>query len=1546
MYHDEPVHVSVINGTSANIQQLAQILVPLRMLVSAHSPQPQTQANHNSRSISQNSNIVLILDQGVSTSNLLQQQRTCYPDTLIIVAGEASYNRQNLMLASGATDYITYPFCPDEVLNKFRFYHQHCCLQRQYAIHHHLLERQSERWTLLLEGTGDGIFDWNIRTDHLVLSAHWMSMLGYRPEELVGDLLTWVSLLHPDDRDRALNTQEAYLNRDIPEYRNEFRLRCADGSYKWILSRGQAVWDKEGRPTRMVGAHQDISQRKQVEVELDQYNALLKHTEKSSKTGGWLVNFETGQEIWTEGTYRIFGLSNENLLPSCVDNLDFYLSFFPTESRDIVREAFYSLIDHGNPYALETPLMNAQGDQLWIRIVGQAIYSADRLVGCMGNLMDISDRKANELALQHSESRLKEAQHVAQVGSWEVDRQAWTLQWSEEIYRMLGLDPSQFSPDPDQVFDLIHPEDKPIVQEMVERALQSGEPYEIEHRVYHSDGSIRYFVSKGKPIYNTSGEMTKLFGTVLDVSDRKQLELALKASEAQLSNILDSIGASVGNFYVDQDNHWETIYHSLGCISVFGYSLEEFSVDLWLSSIVSEDYQTFFPEALKAIREERTATFEYRYYHPTGEIRWIADTFTSRWDPQTERWVVTLVGVDISDRKAAEEKIQVQQQFLNDIMKTVPCAIFVRDSDGKFLTLNQAASEIHGVSPEQLIGKYETEVNPCFSAERLRKILDENQRVIQSGRSQSFWDQRLITASGEERWFHTYLIPYLKKDGEIIGVIGASIDVTENKHIGQALRESESRFRTIFENAQIGIVVCTLPEFRFSLVNPFFEELLGYSTEELSTLSWQQISYCDPSNTTELDVSTNVDIGIEHILNQGRPESTESYQTEQRFICKTGEMIWTHLIISALRNSQGQVIGIIALVEDISDRKRAELALRDSENRFRNLIEQTTDWVWQIDAEGSFIYVSPQVESILGYPPSHILGKNMLDFIAPPERDHIYHVLSSFTQDITSFTRLEKTLIRRDGVAVILESSASPVIDMEGKMQGYRGISRDITERKQAETRLKQAKQEAEAANLAKSQFLANMSHELRTPLNAILGFAQIMHYDSHLTNEHQGFIQTILQSGEHLLELINEVLDLSKIEAGHATLDLSTVYLPEFLQSLTTMLHHQASSKGLQLEFHLDRSIPPYVTTDQHKLRQVLINLLGNAIKFTDDGQVTLRVVAAMPVDVNQDYLRQVMVTFEVKDTGIGISPEDQLSVFEAFEQVKHDHKFTEGTGLGLTISNRLVELMGGKILLHSSLGEGSTFYFSIPMELATTSAEPNYLPSLNQVVGISSSEQRYRVLVADDRYENSQFIQQILCAVGFDAMVVENGEEAIATWRTWHPHLILMDLNMPSIDGYAATRLIRAEEQSSMADPSSSDRLKHTVIIAMSASTFERDRTYAIGVGCDDFLSKPVHLKALFEKIQDHLPVQYLYSPSSRQEAYPDISAEMLDIMPISWIQALYDSTVICDSSRINHLLQDIPISYPELRNGLGYYSDSDRLDLLLELLGNYLHNSHSLS
>ncbi|MDF0555299.1 response regulator [Kamptonema sp. UHCC 0994] len=500
---------------------------------------------------------------------------------------------------------------------------------------------------------------------------------------------------------------------------------------------------------------------------------------------------------------------------------------------------------------------------------------------------------------------------------------------------------------------------------------------------------------------------------------------------------------------------------------------------------------------------------------------------------------------------------------------------------------------------------------------------------------------------------------------------------------------------------------------------------------------------------------------------------------------------------------------------------------------------------------------------------------------------------------------------------------------------------------------LQQAAIAADTANRAKSEFLAAMSHELRTPLNAILGFTQVMSRDPALNQQQQENLGIINRAGEHLLNLINDILEMSKIEAGQAELNLSNFDLIGLLFSLEEMLRLKAQSKGLYLIFDIAPDVPQYVQADEGKLRQILINILGNAVKFTEKGSVTLRVknkeIATHSNITEQIELKNqvesinypstiynpssIILQFEVQDTGPGISSTEIHQLFQAFTQTEAGRKSQQGTGLGLPISQKFVQLMGGDIAVRSILDLGTVFTFDIPVGIVEARDIQTSKPQ-QKVIGLMPNQPNYRILVVEDRHENRLLLVALIRAIGFEVCEAENGREAIDLWSSWEPHLIWMDMRMPVMDGYEATKYIKKHLKN-----------QKTAIIGITASAFEEERSQALSAGCDDFVRKPFRDEAILEMMAKHLQVRYLYQDSESSdvllsgqvmlEIQEVLTPQAMASMPKKWTEELQQAATELDEKQIFILLNQVREEYPQVISAIEDLVNNFRFDLIVDLI-----------
>jgi signal transduction histidine kinase/CheY-like chemotaxis protein len=474
---------------------------------------------------------------------------------------------------------------------------------------------------------------------------------------------------------------------------------------------------------------------------------------------------------------------------------------------------------------------------------------------------------------------------------------------------------------------------------------------------------------------------------------------------------------------------------------------------------------------------------------------------------------------------------------------------------------------------------------------------------------------------------------------------------------------------------------------------------------------------------------------------------------------------------------------------------------------------------------------------------------------------------------------------------------------------------------RRAQAREKQEKEKAEAANKAKSVFLASMSHELRTPLNAILGFSSLMRNDAGISEDQRKILDIINHSGKHLLKLINDVLDMAKVEAGRVVVENKPVDLGEIVRDVVGLLGLRADEKGINLIMDQSSVFPRFARTDESKLRQVIINLVGNAIKFTQQGAVTLR-LNARPSETPE----RLLLIIEVEDTGIGISPEDQLHIFNPFVQVGKQSA-QKGTGLGLAITRKYLELMGGRISVESVPGEGSTFRVELPVGRVEESDVKTFDISRGRVIGLASGQPEYRILIVEDQEENWLLLQRLLEDIGLTARVAVNGAESIEMFLDWRPQIIMMDIRMPIMDGMEAAQRIRKLDGGT-----------DVKIIALTASVYKEERDNVLAAGMDDFIRKPYRADEIFDCLKRHIGVRFIYEEASDTIAVePNVAldAEVLAALPEELRGKLADALINLDVTGIADIIRDITELDPKLGGMLNNYAGRLEYSAVLQVL-----------
>ncbi len=760
-----------------------------------------------------------------------------------------------------------------------------------------------------------------------------------------------------------------------------------------------------------------------------------------------------------------------------------------------------------------------------------------------------------------------------------------------------------------------------------------------------------------------------------------------------------------------------------------------------------------------------------------------------------------------------EKQTRFEESRFKTIIENLEDAYYENDLKGIYTYVNKAAALHFGRPRNELIGSSYKENTPAYLHERL---FTEFSRIYQTGKSSKIIDNEIIRPDGTG--FFSEITAALMRDeaGNPTGFSGISRDVTEKKKAQIALEKSEEKYRTILNSIEDGYFEVDLTG-QFVFVNHAMCRMLGYEAEEMLSISNKD--YMDEENARKVYQAFN------KMYRTGTPSSFLQYE----IIKKDGTHAYHEVTFSLLRDRNGVPIGFRGISRDLTEKIMVERALILSEERYRNILTTIDEGYFETDLAGRLTFINDAMATIFKYTKEELLGKPHKNYMDKKNADKVFKAYNQIFQTGRSNPSLQYEIVQKNGALRSIESSVSLMKGIDNTVKGFRGIARDITERRQFIRDLEKAKKGAEQASLAKSEFLANMSHEIRTPMNGVLGMYNLL-LGTELTAEQIDFVDTGKRSAEALLTVINDILDFSKIEAGRLDIEQIDFDLRKSIDEIVSLPAIQAHTKGLEFIYEVGHDVPTLLRGDPGRLRQVIVNLCTNAIKFTDSGEVVFR------VSLEKESATRATLHFSVQDTGIGISRKDQKRLFRSFQQV--DASTTRkygGTGLGLAISKKLVELMGGKISLESRPGKGSTFWFTTMFQKQNNVREKRF-DHLETIQG-------KRILIVDDNQTNLDILCGYLTHWGCACDQALSGQMALTLMRALvkakAPYdLVISDMLMPKMDGGELGRIIKA-------DPA----LKNTRLIMLTSQGLRGDGAQMKEIGFAAYLHKPVRRSLLYD-------------------------------------------------------------------------------------------------
>ncbi len=1489
-----------------------------------------------------------IILQHYTTPNVYDASHQVLLET---IAGQAATAIENARLYDQAQREIAERVRAEEELRRYQEHLEELVEERTAD-----LRASEERYRSLFDGVPVGLYRTTPEGQALDANLANVQMLGFqsREELLAGNVIS--NYVDPQDRVRwqALMEREG----DVRDF--EAKMYRQDGAVIWVNDNARAVKDEQGQVLYYEGSVEDITERKQAEAELRKYQEHLEELveERTAELQESEERYRTLFDGVPAGIYQTTPLGQIlDANPAAVEMLGYpsRQDLLAARTTDLFVNPMEAArarvsIDRGKTvHDFEMRLRKYDGTIIWMNYSARAVRDEQgQVLYYEGAMQDITERRRAEAELRKYQEQLEEL----------VEERTAELRASEERYRtlfdgvpvglyrskpsgqivdansalveMLGFPSREEYLTTDSASLYVDPADRVHWKALMERA---GTVRDFEAQLQKRDGSVIWVCDTARTVRDGQGQILYYEGSLEDITERKQAQQKLEASEEQFRTLYQATRDAV--MLLDDTAFFDC---NPATLEIFGCETREQFVGKHPSEF-SPEYQpdgqdsvSLSARRIETALREGSCFFEWQHIRLDG-VEFPAEVLLSAMEIRGRK-ILQAVVRDITERKQAEAELRKYQEHLEELVKErtaelqeseeryrtlfdgVPVGLYRTTPAGEILVVNRAGIEMFRAKSLEETLALDTPSLYVDPEDRVRwQTLMEREGVVRD------FEARIRRYDDTVMWVNDTARAVKDEHGQVLYYEGSLEDITRRKEFEEELRRQKDYYEALFLNNPVAVVTADL-EGKVLSWNPEAEKLFGYTREEVIGVSLDDVvAHQDPLRAEAAGYT-------QQVINVGRIQAT-TQRTR-----KDGSLVDVDLLALPMLVA-GERVGFIAIYHDITERKRIERELRYQKEYFEALFVNSPVAVATVDMEVDVVSWNPAAEELFGYTEEEVLGRNLDAVVANDPK--LYEEALHYTEKaFTTTQRIQATTkrTRKDGSLVDVEALALPVI-VGQEIVGYIAIYVDIAD-------LQQARREAEAASQAKGAFLANMSHELRTPLNAILGFTQLMDGDPNLTPGQQENLAIISSSGEHLLALINDVLEMSKIEAGRVTLQEKSFDLYEMLDSLEEMFRLRAGEKRLSLSVRRAEDVPRYVRSDEAKLRQVLSNLLGNAVKFTHEGSVALRVGMADILPTTQ--YGAATLHFEVEDTGPGIAAEELAMIFDPFVQASAEQQAREGTGLGLSISRQYARLMGGDLVVSSDPGHGSLFGFDVQVGL-TDAAKVEAAWPKRQVLGLAPDQQApdggpYRLLIVEDRETNRQLLVKLLTGLGppplgFEVREAVNGQEALEVWERWKPHLIWMDMRMPIMDGHEATQRIKATTKG-----------QETVIIALTATAFEEDRAEILAEGCDDFVRKPFRKDEIFDMLAKHLGVQFIYEeelvPRGRVEAAgPDIRpdaappAEALSALPPDWRTELQQATMRADLNQMLNLIEQIRDQNPDLADRLARMALDFEYRVLLALI-----------
>ncbi|MBX7154313.1 MAG: PAS domain-containing protein [Bacteriodetes bacterium] len=1302
----------------------------------------------------------------------------------------------------------------------------------------HLQEFEQRRITAILADTqrrshvGSWLLDINTRIVRVSDEIFNIYGISKTPDNNIA-LTQIAESFHPEDRDDVVEKiMSAVQNRQSVDI--EFRA-LVQNETRYIHAIVNPLVNPDGSITHYTGTTQNVTKDKIAFLEVEQLQKRLLLATNGVGIGIWEWDLQHDTVIWDEHTYEMFATNKYNVPPEKVKR--FWIRRVHPDERRRIEQLLSSAIEKGD---IETEYRIVLPDDTvkYMKLKATVVYNNGSPQSMIGVSWEITNERLAQIEREYKEQLLQETQTLTKTGSWELDITGCYYRCSDETFTLCGIKtPKDGIISREAFWDIIAPNERKKKHEYFLEAMCNGSDYCDDLHI-QSGSTTKVLRATAHPLKRDDGTLIKYTGSIQDITERVYKEEQIRELSERLTLATSGIGIGIWEWdYNSQESIWDETTYKLYDIDT---TQKEHLHEIWRNRVHPEDLDIVVKALSDAVKStDGKLSADYRVIHRDGTIHYLRENAVVVRDGFGKN--LRLIGVtqDVTEQCTIEEKRKYMEELLNESQQLA--------NIGSWEFLVDEGKAIWSDNTFRIFG---IEVQPYVSmAQYMGQVHDEDKLQLQTVIGKCITENtpyeiqhRIVLPNGNIRIVFGVGHPFTNANGEVKRLRGTVQDITERKMAEDALLRTAERLQIASESGAFGLWDWNIETGYLEWDDQMYK-MYGVTPKEFSNSydCWKNLVHSsDKKQTFDL---------VNSILNN---TNTKSFNFGFKINTPAREVRYINAHGTILRDSSGKPQRMIGLNWDVTKERTYEESIRRSEELLNESQMLANIGSWDYNIITGEMRWSKQMYELFGIEIDNKLLSfaDYINAVHYDDRNTVYTVIDDAVQNCTSYS-IEHRIFSHKGSLHHVLSLGRPISDEKGNVVRLSGTVQDITSSRIQQQELIIAKEKAEQASRAKSEFLANMSHEIRTPMNAVLGFTNLL--GSHIKEPTlQEYIKSIQAGGAALMQIINDVLDLSKVEAGMLSIKPEPVHIGSVVEDIGRLFYQKIDEKKLRFISNISSNIPQALMLDEVRVRQILFNLIGNAIKFTDnEGTISVN-VSGMPDSDGKSCILSLVVS----DTGIGIPHDQQELIFEAFRQVagQSTRKFG-GTGLGLSICKRLVNIMGGDISVESEPGIGTSFTITLRNVLIADNIITTPTTSGKKLVFKPAS-----ILAVDDNSENLKYMYALLQSQNFDIKLAQSGREAIAMTQDWTPDVVLMDLRMPELDGHETRELLRRDQ-----------RFVKTPIVAVSATVQEAKSDLVGNSAFDGYLLKPVTSEDLLDELKKYLPHNEIIEQSTEETETP---------------------------------------------------------------------------